>query len=239
MDPKATKVVVVGGGYAGVMAANRLTQRNDVDVTLISPRPRFVHRMRLHQLVGGSDDAVVDYCEILADRIRLVVGTVTDIRPAERRVSLAAGDSIAYDYLIYAVGSRPAEPRVPSAAEFAYKVAGLGAPTHRGPGPCAHRHRPLLPVPQPGWRGRHRAARLQAGRREHVRHRRPPRIEDQGLELHGSHRRARSRRTSARLVRLARQQPQAPTTGTGQPKPFPTSACCRTPRAGLPLAPPR
>jgi NADH dehydrogenase len=35
MDPKATKVVVVGGGYAGVMAANRLTQRNDVDVTLI------------------------------------------------------------------------------------------------------------------------------------------------------------------------------------------------------------
>ena len=49
-----TDVVVIGGGYAGVMAANRLTQRDDVTVTLINPRPTFVERIRLHQLVGGS-----------------------------------------------------------------------------------------------------------------------------------------------------------------------------------------
>ena len=61
-----TDVVVLGGGYAGVMAANRLTQRDDVTVTLVNPRPRFVERIRLHQLVGGSDDAVVDYHEVLA-----------------------------------------------------------------------------------------------------------------------------------------------------------------------------
>jgi NADH:ubiquinone reductase (H+-translocating) len=125
MRSDATKVVVIGGGYAGVMAANRLTRRNDVDVTLINSRPTFVHRMRLHQLVAGSDNAVVDYSEILADRIRLVVGTVTRISPAGRRVWLAAGDSIAYDYLIYAAGSRSAEPGVPGAAEFAHEVAGL------------------------------------------------------------------------------------------------------------------
>ncbi|EFE66160.1 oxidoreductase [Streptomyces viridosporus ATCC 14672] len=56
-----THVVVIGGGYAGVMAANRLRLRDDVTVTLINPRPDFVHRVRLHQLVGGSDDAVVAY----------------------------------------------------------------------------------------------------------------------------------------------------------------------------------
>ena len=55
-----TDVVVIGGGYAGVMAANRLTQRDDVTVTLINPRPSFVERLRLHQLVGGSHEAVVD-----------------------------------------------------------------------------------------------------------------------------------------------------------------------------------
>ncbi len=54
-----------------------------------------------------------------------MVGTVTRISPAERRISLAAGDSIAYDYLIYAAGSRSAEPDVPGAAEFAHEVAGL------------------------------------------------------------------------------------------------------------------
>ena len=31
--------VVVGGGYAGVMAANRLTGRGGVKVTLINPCP--------------------------------------------------------------------------------------------------------------------------------------------------------------------------------------------------------
>ena len=69
-----TDVVVIGGGYAGVLAANRLTQRDELTVTLINARSTFVERIRLHQLVGGSNDAVVDYREILADGVRLVVG---------------------------------------------------------------------------------------------------------------------------------------------------------------------
>ncbi|MFE7927317.1 FAD-dependent oxidoreductase, partial [Streptomyces sp. NPDC057456] len=105
-----TDVVVIGGGYAGVMAANRLTQRDDVTVTLINPRPTFVERIRLHQLVGGSDDAVVDYAKILADRVRLTVDTVTRIDAAGRHVELASGGTVGYDYLIYAVGSGSAHP---------------------------------------------------------------------------------------------------------------------------------
>ncbi|MGW0749866.1 NAD(P)/FAD-dependent oxidoreductase [Streptomyces sp. NPDC002587] len=120
-----TEVVVIGGGYAGVMAANRLTRRDDVTVTLINPRPDFVHRIRLHQLVAGSDDAVVDYREVLADGVRLVVDTVTRIDAAGRGVALATGGTVGYDYLVYAVGSGSADPRVPGAAEFAYPIAGL------------------------------------------------------------------------------------------------------------------
>ena len=122
---ESTDVVVVGGGYAGVMAANRLTQRDDVTVTLINPRPAFVDRIRLHQLVGGSDDAVVDYRKILADGVRLVVDTVTRIDAAGRSVTLAGGGTVDYDYLIYAVGSGSAGPGVPGAAEFAYPIATL------------------------------------------------------------------------------------------------------------------
>ncbi|MFD5449423.1 NAD(P)/FAD-dependent oxidoreductase [Streptomyces sp. NPDC127100] len=118
-------VVVIGGGYAGVMAANRLTQRGDLSVTLINPRPTFVHRVRLHQLVGGTGSAVVDYREVLAERVRLVVDSVTRIDAAGRDVELANGGVIGYDYLVYAVGSGSADPRVPGAAEFAYPIAGL------------------------------------------------------------------------------------------------------------------
>ncbi|MFF0156806.1 NAD(P)/FAD-dependent oxidoreductase [Streptomyces sp. NPDC005263] len=116
-------VVVIGGGYAGVMAADRLTRRDGVTVTLINPRPTFVERIRLHQLVAGSHDAVVDYREVLADGVRLVVDTVTRIDAAERAVRLATGGTVGYDYLVYAVGSGSADPTVPGAAEFAYPIA--------------------------------------------------------------------------------------------------------------------
>ncbi|MEO3889452.1 FAD-dependent oxidoreductase [Nonomuraea sp. B5E05] len=119
------RVVVIGGGYAGVLAANRLTQRDDVTVNLINPRPSFVERIRLHQLVGGSHSAVADYRDVLAEKVGLVVDTVTRIDAAGRRVVLASGDTAGYDYLIYAVGSGGADPRVPGAAEFAYPIATL------------------------------------------------------------------------------------------------------------------
>jgi NADH dehydrogenase len=118
-------VVVIGGGYAGVMAANRLTQRDDVAVTLINPRPTFVDRIRLHQLVGGTHDAVVAYRDVLAENVRLVVDTVTEIDAPGRNVALATGDTVGYDYLIYAVGSGSADRQVPGAAEFAHPIASL------------------------------------------------------------------------------------------------------------------
>ncbi|MCP2314876.1 NADH dehydrogenase, FAD-containing subunit [Nocardia amikacinitolerans] len=124
---KNIEVVVVGGGYAGVMAANRVRQRDDVAVTLINPRQVFVPRLRLHQLVGGTHDAVVDYQEVLAEGVELVVDNATRINATGRTVTLAEGGSIGYDYLIYAVGSFTGGPRVPGAAEFAYPVATLEA----------------------------------------------------------------------------------------------------------------
>ncbi|MGY2061153.1 NAD(P)/FAD-dependent oxidoreductase, partial [Nocardia gipuzkoensis] len=120
-----TEVIVIGGGYAGVMAANRLTRREDVSVTLINPRPAFVERIRLHQLVAGTHDAVADFGRVLSERVRLIIDTVTRIDAPARRVALAGGEMVGYDYLIYAVGSGSADPGAPGASEFAYPIADL------------------------------------------------------------------------------------------------------------------
>ncbi|OMC50253.1 FAD-dependent oxidoreductase [Mycobacterium sp. IS-1264] len=121
-----THVVVVGGGYAGTVAANRLRQRPDIDITLVNSRPVFVERIRLHQLVADTGAATAEYGELLGDSIRLVVDTVDRIAFADRRVLLASGAELTYDYLIYAVGSTGTVPStVPGAAEFAYAIADL------------------------------------------------------------------------------------------------------------------
>ena len=118
------KVVVIGGGYAGTLAANHLRTRADVAVTLVNPRPTFVQRIRLHQLAAGSGAATADYATMLGEGVRLVVDSAERIDTATRTVRLASGESIDYDYVIYAVGSTGAVPAgVPGAGQYAYAMA--------------------------------------------------------------------------------------------------------------------
>jgi NADH dehydrogenase len=119
-----TRVVVIGGGYAGVMAANRLTPHTVV--TLVNPRPDFVERIRLHQLAVGNDDAVAAFSDVLTTEVQLVVDDATRIDTRTRGVELAGGETLGYDYLIYAVGSTgTVSSAVPGAAEFAYPISEL------------------------------------------------------------------------------------------------------------------
>ncbi len=118
------KVVVVGGGYAGTLAANRLRKRDDIDITLVNPRPTFVDRIRLHQFVAGTGEATVDYGSLLGEGVDLVVDSATRIDTAARTVRLASGGDLDYDYVIYAVGSTGAIPTsVPGAVEITVSMA--------------------------------------------------------------------------------------------------------------------
>jgi NADH:quinone reductase (non-electrogenic) len=125
MTENKARVVVIGGGYAGVMAANRLCDGN-TDVTLVNPRAEFVERIRLHQLAIDNDDAVEDYATVLNGDVRLVVDGAERIDATARRVALRSGATLDYDYLVYAVGSTGAVPAgVPGAREFAYPLSEL------------------------------------------------------------------------------------------------------------------
>jgi len=122
MTAQRTHIVVIGGGYAGTLAANHLRLRADLDITVVNPRPVFVERIRLHQLVAGSGTAAVDYGTLLGDGIRLVVDNADRINTAEGTVELTSGTVLHYDYLIYAVGSTAAPAGVPGAVEFAFPI---------------------------------------------------------------------------------------------------------------------
>jgi NADH dehydrogenase len=122
MTAQRTHIVVIGGGYAGTLAANHLRVNADVDITVVNPRPMFVQRIRLHQMVAGTGSAAVDYGTLLGEGVRLVVDDAERI--TDGTVELASGRVLKYDYLIYAVGSTGAVPAaVPGAREFAYPIA--------------------------------------------------------------------------------------------------------------------
>jgi NADH:ubiquinone reductase (H+-translocating) len=125
MTAQRTHVVVIGGGYAGTLAANHLRLRADIAaITLVNPRPVFVERIRLHQLAAGTGTAAVDYGTLLGNGIRLVVDGAERINAAARTIELTSGAILDYDYVIYAVGSTGAIPAsIPGAAEFAYTVS--------------------------------------------------------------------------------------------------------------------
>ena len=104
-----TKVVVIGGGYAGTVAANHLRMRAnsipgslrscppEADITLVNPRPKFVERIRLHTFVAGTRDATVDYGTLLGEGVQLIVDSATHIDTAARKVRLASGGALDYD----------------------------------------------------------------------------------------------------------------------------------------------
>ncbi|MEV4680541.1 NAD(P)/FAD-dependent oxidoreductase [Streptomyces kurssanovii] len=124
------RVVVVGAGYAGLLAAKRLAhklRRSDATVTLVNASDRFVERVRLHQLAAGQRLAGLSLRQQLrGTSVELVVARVTAIDTAGRTLCMdVAPGVIGYDTLVYALGSRGRLDDVPGAVEHAYTVADL------------------------------------------------------------------------------------------------------------------
>lgn len=119
----AEHVVVVGAGYAGLAAAKLAAKWTDARVTLVNARDRFVERVRLHQFATGQRMRDVPLADVLKGTgVELVVDRVTDIDPGTRKVQLTNG-TLAYDRLIYALGSHADLAGVPGAAEHAHAVS--------------------------------------------------------------------------------------------------------------------
>lgn len=127
-------VLVVGAGYAGLVAAKRLARQvrgDEVSVTLVTAFPEFVERPRLHQLATGQRIKPAPLAGFLTGTgVRLVIGSVTAIDLAERTVTVvrdADTQVMAYDTLVYALGSNIDVGRVPGVARHAYSLVGTDA----------------------------------------------------------------------------------------------------------------
>ena len=105
------RVVVLGGGYAGIEAVQSLADA-PVDVTLVNQRPYQSQKTRLWQLAVGQPGEGTESLQALTEKTgaHLRLGEVSHIDTAAHQVQFQGGDSLNYDYLVVALGSTPARP---------------------------------------------------------------------------------------------------------------------------------
>ncbi len=124
------RIIVLGAGYAGAIAAGRLAKRlsrEDVAITLVNAEPDFVERVRMHQLATGQTLKPRPFKEIFAGTgVELRFAKVTGVDVERKTVAVVqAGDAedLGYDTLVYALGSGWNAQGVPGTAEYAYEIA--------------------------------------------------------------------------------------------------------------------
>ncbi|MYU00960.1 MULTISPECIES: FAD-dependent oxidoreductase [unclassified Streptomyces] len=90
------RVVVLGAGYAGAIAAGRLARRlrrEDVAITLVNAEPDFVERVRMHQLAVGQELRPRPFSEMFAGTgVRLRLARVTAVDVDGRTVSITEAE---------------------------------------------------------------------------------------------------------------------------------------------------
>ncbi|MGW4640913.1 NAD(P)/FAD-dependent oxidoreductase [Sphaerisporangium sp. NPDC004334] len=127
------RIIVLGAGYTGAIAAGRLAKRlrrQDVTITLVNAEPDFVERVRMHQVATGQDLKPRPFSEMLAGTgVELRLAKVTGVDVGRRTVTVADGNDgngaaeLSYDTLVYALGSGWNAQGVPGTAEYAYEIA--------------------------------------------------------------------------------------------------------------------
>ncbi len=102
------KIVIVGGGFAGVKTALELANNKHFDVTLITPRSRFEYHGAMYRSATGKSplEVVVPLSEIFSEalNVRVELDSVAELRPQTKEIEGESGRVYTYDYLVMSVG---------------------------------------------------------------------------------------------------------------------------------------
>ncbi|HEY2974678.1 MAG TPA: FAD-dependent oxidoreductase [Pyrinomonadaceae bacterium] len=124
-------VLILGGGFGGVVATERLAKElgDEHQITLVSRSRRFIFYPALVRLAFGKcqrEDVSFDLREtMLSRRVNFIEAEVARIDPFERKVTIAHGEvegRLSYDYLIFALGRRLATERITGFFEHAHHL---------------------------------------------------------------------------------------------------------------------
>lgn len=114
------RVLVIGGGNAGISLAARLTRKNIGDVAVIEPRETHYFQPLFSHIGAGAAEmaeAVRPQADVMPRGVEWIRDAVTDILPGENAVVLAGGGRVTYDHLVVCPGLQLDWDAVPGLAE--------------------------------------------------------------------------------------------------------------------------
>jgi sulfide:quinone oxidoreductase len=101
------KILIIGGGNAGISIAARLRRARQDDLAIIEPSDKHYYQP-LWTLVGGgcalAKETVRDQARVIPKGVHWIQERATDIDPNNQTVSISSGELIRYDYLVVAPG---------------------------------------------------------------------------------------------------------------------------------------
>ena len=103
------KIVIVGGGLAGMSTAARISNNmSNADITVIEPDPLSVSYQPGQTLVGAGiwdiDDIKYNRDDKLPSGVKLIKGSVTAFDPDNNKVTVDGKQEVSYDQMIIATG---------------------------------------------------------------------------------------------------------------------------------------
>ncbi|VDH00398.1 NADH dehydrogenase-like protein yjlD [Lysinibacillus sphaericus] len=117
-------IVILGAGYGGLLTAlnaRNFLSESDASITLVNQTPTHQIITELHRLAGGttSEGAVALPLEkLLAGKgVELKIATVENFDVNTKKVNLAGGETLTYDALVVALGSKTAYFGIPGLEE--------------------------------------------------------------------------------------------------------------------------
>jgi NADH dehydrogenase len=134
MTNKQTRIMVIGAGYAGMLATIRLagkTRDLNIAITLVNASDVFVERVRMHQWAANQELPARPIAEMLrGTEVKFVQGYVNAIDPVQHEIVVQQGTEtqrLGYDYLMYALGSIFNAEAVTGVRDYAYTLTPNGA----------------------------------------------------------------------------------------------------------------
>lgn len=123
------KIVVLGGGYGGVLTAKKLAKKfkkcSEVEITLIDRKPYHTLLTELHEVAANrveEDSIKVDLKKIFAGRNVNVVLDEVDTIDFEGKKLNAKKSTYDYDYLVIGTGCKPSYFGISGAEENAFPL---------------------------------------------------------------------------------------------------------------------